>query len=573
MALSNPSIPARIMPLALLAAAMLATPVSLLAQEKQPQAGGAQLLGPNNEPVLVVTIGSINKLMQDVNYMTGAMGQPQAGGMFQMMAATFTQGIDTTQPIAIMVPLVDSAPEPIAFIPTPDVNTVLDRLRAQLGPVDELDDGTLAIAVGVNTVYIRQNGGWAVLARNQDLLAMAPEDPTTLFEGMGNNYDIAFRVRLQQVPEQSRDAIVAQIRQGFEQAMARQNNPDADAARKMAENSIAQLELLIKDTDELSFGFNIDSNNQRLVTDVAFTAVAGSDLAEMYGGQKAIPSRFASVIRQSAAAYYHGASSISPKYVEMTRASLENSINTLRMALAGEDNLSPQDQAEIAEMIDRIAALAMDSISEGKVDIGAMLIADPDQFRFVMGAFVSDGDEVAQIVKDLAKKVENEPDAPTFKFDQGEYSGVTMHVVEADVPETEDEVRKIFGETLRVHIGTADKAVYLAVGDDSEAEMKRLIDAGGEDAGGEDGGGKRPLAQLHFTLLPILEYAQSIEENDVVAAMINSLAAAPDPGLVSVVSDTMPNGAKSQVVMGEGLLKAIGAAVAAAQQARMQGQF
>ncbi len=569
MGVSNRSIRNRIMSSACAMLAVIAfLPSSLFAQELQPKVGDTPALGAGNEPVLVVTVASMNKLMQDVNYMTGAMGQPQAGGMFQMMAATFTQGIDATQPIGIFVAMVDGAPEPIAVLPTPDVNTVLDRLKAQIGPVDKLDDGTLAIAVGVNTIYIQQNDGWAVLGRNRDLLKLAPKDPTVLFKGMGNDYDIAFRVKMQQVPAETRDMLVAQMRQGFQQAMAQQNNGDAEATRKMAENSLDQLELVIKDTDELSFGYNIDPAGKRLLLDFSFTAVPGSDLAGMYSGQKPIPSRFASVIRPAAAAYYHGATSISPQAIDQTRTSMQTSINAIRTALANEDSLSANDQAEIAAIIDRIADLAVDSISEGKVDVGALLLADPGEFRFVMGAFVADGNEAVEIVKELAEKVKNEPDAPTFKFDQGTYNGVTMHVVEAAVPADEDEVRKIFGDTLRVHIGTAEKAVYLAIGDDCEAEMKRLIDAGDT-----DGGGVRPLAQLHFTLLPILQYAQSIEENDVVAAMITALSAAPDPGRISVISETVPNGQKGQLVLGEGLFKAIGAAVAAAQQAQFQGQF
>ena len=71
-----------------------------------------------SEPVVVVTVGSINKLMQDVNYVSGLVGQPQAGGIFALMAGTFTQGVDTTQPIAITVPLVNGMPQPLALIPT-----------------------------------------------------------------------------------------------------------------------------------------------------------------------------------------------------------------------------------------------------------------------------------------------------------------------------------------------------------------------------------------------------------------------------------------------------------------------
>ena len=176
------------------------------------------------------------------------------------------------------------------------------------------------------------------------------------------------------------------------------------------------------------------------------------------------------------------------------------------------------------------------------------------------------GNEAAQIVKDLAAKIENEPKAPRFKFDQATYKGVTMHLVEADVPESEDEARKVFGETLRVHIGTGPKSVYAAVGNNSEALLKELIDAGGSDKGAS-----RPVGQLRFSLMPILEYAQSIESNDTLAAMIDALSRAPDPGEMTVVQDSIANGQESRVTVGEGLLQAIGAAVRQAQQAKLKG--
>lgn len=520
------------------------------------------------EPVVVVTLGSVNKLMQDVNYLSSALGQPQAGGMFTMMAGTFTQGIDATQPIGVLVPLVNGAPQPIALVPTSDVKAVLKRLEAQLGPADELDDGTLVIILGASAVYIRQTGNWAVLAPSEELLNLAPADPTTVFEGMGNNYDIAVRLKMQQVPEQLRGMITGQIRQGFEQAMAAQAGGDAEAARKMAENSIGQLEQLINETDELSFGINVDGTAKELVIDTEFTAVPGTDMAAMYGNQSPIPSQFSSVIRDDAAAYYHAATSISPEAVKQARASVDNSLMAVRNALAN-NNLSPAQQAEITEMIDRVVDLALESVAEGRADVGAVLLADQNSFRLALGTFVADGNDAAQIVKDLAAKVENEPNAPRFKFDVSTYKGVTMHVVEADVPESEEEARQMFGEVLQVHIGTADKAVYLAVGDQSDDLMKELIDSAGSDSSAN-----RPVGQLRFKLLPVLQYAQSIQASDAVAAMIDSLTRAPDPGLVTVTQDSIENGQKTRITVGEGLLKALGAAGMQAQQRQLQqGQF
>ncbi len=572
MGFSNRSIRRRIAATALAVVALFVTaplsvlaPASALAQEKLQRQGGTDALNAT-EPVVIVTLGSVNKLMQDVNYITSVVGQAQVGGMFAMMAGTFTAGIDTTQPIAVIVPLVDGTPQPIALVPTADVKAVLKRLEAQTGPADELDDGTLVIAVGASTLFIRQTGNWAVLAPKQDLLALAPADPTTLFKGMGNDFDIAVRLKMQQVPADARGMLTAQIRQGFEQAMAQQGDGDTEAARKMAEGTMQQLDQFINETDELRFGINIDQASKQVVMDGSFTAVPGSKLAAVYGGQQAIPSQFASVIRKEAAAFYHAATSISPEAVEQTRQSVSTSLTAVRNALANEDNLSPAQQAEISQLIDRVADLAIDSVAEGRADVGALLLADQNDFRFVFGAFVADGKEAAQLVKDLAAKVENEPDAPRFKFDQSNYKGVTMHLIEADVPQREDEARRVFGETLRVHIGTGEKTVYASVGKDSEALMKELIDSGKA-----DNGGNRPVGQLRFTLLPILQFAQSIESNDALSAMIDALSRSPDPGELTVVQNSIANGQASRITLSEGLLQAIGAAAQQAQQARMQG--
>lgn len=544
---------------------------ALVAQEQLQQTEGAP--AATTDPVVVVTLGSISKLMQDVNYVTSMVGQPQAGGIFAMMAGTFTQGVDTTQPIAIMVPLVDGMPQPLALIPTPDVKTVLKRLEAQTGPVDELDDGTLVIALGVNTVFIRQQGNWAVLAPNRDVLNLAPADPNSVFEGTGNDYDLAVRLKMQKVPPHIRDMLTTQIRQGFERAMAQQGDQDTESARRMAEDSLEQLEQMINETDELKFGINVNQSSKKIVLDTKFTAVPGSKLASIYGGQRPIPSQFSTVIRPDAAAFYHGAMSIGPEAIEQSRASVANSLQSVRKVLEGDNNLSEQQKQDITAMIDRIGELAVDTVSEGRADVGALLLADEGKFQFVLGAFVADGNQAAQIVKELAAKVDGQPNAPKFLFDQGTYKGVTMHMVEADVPEKEEEARRMFGDTLRVHIGTGEKAVYLAVGNESDSLLKSLIDSAGSDSGAN-----RPVGQIRVTLMPILQYAQSIKSNDALLSMIDALSRAPDAGEVTVVQESIPNGQEVTVNIGEGLLQAIGAAarqaqLKAQQEAIQQGQF
>lgn len=555
----------------------LAATVPVFGQEALLDAPGTQAApveqaapAADTEPVLVVTLASLDKLTQDANYITGVVGQPQLGGFFSLMANSYFQGLDVNQPIGVLVPLVDGVPQPIAVLPTADIKPMLKRLEPQTnGPADVLDDGTMVISVGANTIFIRQNTDWAALAPRQELLAYAPADPSSLFEGMGNDYDIAVRLRLQQVPLDTRNMLIGQLRQGFEQAM-QQNPGNADGTDEVADASIKQIEQFINDTDELNFGINIDRVGLQVSIDTSFTAVEGSQLAGMYSGSHSIPSQFADVIREDGAAFYHAATSIGPQAIDQTRKTMRSSLSSLSSMLENQDELSEDQASDIKELIDRIAELSMKSIEEGRADMGVLLLTSDDSFQFVFGAFVADGNDAAQIAKDVAAELENEPGAPRFEFDRSTYEGVTMHLVEADVPESEDEARKVFGEKLQVHIGTGEKSVYVATGKDSEQLMKQLIDRRDADAAEKT---TRPIGQMKLQLKPILEFARSIESNDAINAMIDELSRSSDLGLLTVIQDSIENGQETKISISEGMLKAIGAAAAQAQAARMQGQF
>lgn len=551
-----------------LAVAVAIQPLTLQAQATLQESGtdsGTSIEA--TEPVIVVTLGSVSKLMSDAQYMTGVVGQAEAGGMFSMMAGMFTQGIDPTQPIGIMVPLVNGAPEPIVLVPTADVKSVLKRLEGQTGPIDELSDGTLALLINNKPIYIRQNENTAVVAQSRELLSLAPADTTELYAGMGNAYDLALRLKVQLIPEQLRDGLIQQIRQGLEAGMAQQGDA-TDESREAAESQINQIEQLAEEADELFFGINIDSTAKEVVIDGAFTAVEGSKYAMMYGAMQPIPSRFASVIDDDAAAYFHSCATVSPLLADQTRASLQATLQSVEGMIANSGDLPPEQVADLMGMINRVADLSINSMAEGKSDGGAVLYADKGEMQFVLGGFVSDGNEAEQILRDLAEKVKDAGDAPAFAFDRGTYNGVTMHMVSADVPEGEDEARKILGPELKLHIGTGPKAIYVALGDQSVPTLKALIDAGDKDTASD-----RPLGQLKLKMLPILRYAQSIEDSDAVAAMISSLLTGNDEGVVSSVSTGVDRGQKFHMTISEGIFKAVGAAIKAEQQSRMGGEF
>ena len=551
------------------AALLVGTPLgsSAAAQDAVPQKLELdQSGGTDADPVVVVTLGSLNKMMGDVNYLGSAMGQPQIGGTFGMVVGMMAQGIDMNRPIGMVMPLYDGMPAPIALLPTADVKSVLRRMEAQVGPFEEDSDGTMVVALGPNMAYVKQVGEWAALAPAKELLALAPTDPSEYFLGMGNKYFLAARLKMQKVPAESRAQLVESLRQGFENAMAQQG--DNAQGREAAEGTINQLAQLIEETDQLDFGINIDRDNGRVIIDTLFKAVPGTDLANIYSEQKVLPSKFASVVRADAAAYFHTCASVPPTAVEQTKEQLQSNFETIKSALENEDNLTDAQRADLEELFNRLSDIGVRTLEEGRTDIGGVLLADGTQGRFAMGAFVVDGGEVAQLAKDVAEKVKDTGDAPKFFFDESVYNGVTMHRVIGDLKADQDEARKIFGDQVTLHIGTGAKHVYVAVGQGSLDLMKQLIDAPIESTVDPN----RPASQFRLQMMPILEYAQSIEANRTIGAMVSALAEANRVGELTVEGRLVANGGRSQIAIGEGLLKAIGSAIAA-NQPQPQGGF
>lgn len=520
---------------------------------------GATALG---EPVVVVSVTSLDRLMKDINYVASAVGQANAGSIFQMMATTYTNGIDKSRPIGVAVFPSDEFPVTTVFVPTKDVKRFLRSLEAQLGPPDELEDGTLVVAAGQMLLYIRQKGDWAYFAQSDEMFDQLPEDPMPWLAGMDDAYDIGVRVNVQALTPEQRETIVAQLRQGFEAALQGQSPEQAEQMRQFGGQSLEQLALVINDTDKLQFGFAIDREAKELRFETMSTAVAGTDLAEMYESQKAVPSKFASVIKPDAAGFFHGAGSIGPQGIEQAKTSLEQATGSISSALESVDNMTEEQRVEFEAFFDRMIEIGAETISEGKTDGGGLLTLSDQELNAVAGFFVSDGSKVAQLAKDLAAKIEasGAEKAPKFTFDAGDYKGVTMHYIEAEVPADNEQAQQVFGDTLKITIGTGDDAVYMAMGKSSEAMLKSLIDDAGSDTGGD-----RPLSQGQIRLLPILEFAQSINADETVAAMIDALVRSSAADSVSFVSSSIERGGEFTLTIGEGILKSIGAAIAAQQ--------
>jgi len=535
-----------------------------VAQPLRAQEGS--LPGGDKEPVVVVTVASLNKLIADVNYVTGVVGQPQFGGIFSMMAGTFGQGLDTSRPVAILVPVIDGVPAPIGLVPTTDAESMLKRLEGQIGPADKLDDGTLVVAAGNNLVYIRQVGTWAAVASDRDMLDHVPADPDATIQGMGDKYDIAVRLNASQIPLNVRETYADQLRQGLEQFLESQPGADPQSLQ-LGMAQLEQFKKLILETDRVLFGLNINPAKRLINIDTAFTATPGSSLASLYSGQKAIPSALSAVLRANSAIRYHAASSIAPETAEMFDASLDMAMESVAQLLDDQDQIGEDVKAEIEELLEGLLAIASKTMKEGKSDVGVAVVADDGVFRLAGGGFLYSGEAFADWLQKLDTKLRQIPNPPVFRFNESTYKDVAMHSITIDIPNMPKQVSDLLGPQIVVHVGTGPQSAYFGVGKESPAMMQRLIDTAGSDEGDL---ADRPLGQMRIRLLPLLRLSQSIRSYDQAATMLDAVALASDHDFIQASTTSIPNGQASSLEIGEGLLRLIGVGIREVQNAQMR---
>ncbi|QDS92738.1 hypothetical protein FF011L_14870 [Roseimaritima multifibrata] len=515
-----------------------------------------------DQPALVVSLSGIGGIRDGLLYVSEAVGQPAVGGMFAGMANIYTAGIDPERPIGITVNVVDGEMVPVLMLPSDDIKMFLKNIEAQTGPAEALesDPDTLVITAGPSLLYIKQKGKWAFASSNRDAVKEPANDPAALLGNLPEIYDIAVRLNVQAISPEQRNAFIENLKRGFDQGMARRGGEEMDNAREMAERSLQQIQDQIAFTDTLLVGFAIQPERERLFFDIVSTAVEGSELAETYANTMSLPSKFASVISSDAAMYYHASTSISPQAVEQAEASIEQSLQAMQAQLDKDQRMGDIQKEELMLLVRRFVDLTVDTMKQGKLDIGMQLDLSGDQPSLKGGAVVADGAEIERMVKELAGKVANDPRAPKFTFNESKYKEVDLHSIVIEI--NDDKAQKTLGPKFVIKLGTSADALYYAAGNDPEATLKKLIDSSSEDADGA----KRPLGQMYVSVLPFAKAVGKQVSNPVVDAVIDSANNSEQTDRVLILTNMIPRGQSNRIIVGEGVLRSVGAGIEAAKR-------
>ena len=548
-------------------------PVLAMLLAAAPLAARAQ---QNANQVALITLSSYDEIKSDVSFIGRLGGQPMLAEQMEGMLAFLTggqglAGLDKTKPIGVAIYLQDGQPVPKAYIPVEDMDALITLMGNWGVMAEEGEGGVTELVTPGQTLYAMESNGWAVISMTPEAVQGGTQGAEQLINTVAQTYDLAARFYMQNIPADTRQMYVQQLREGMEQGLVQ--NPDEteqefELRKKMTQAQVDQFVQLLQDTEELSFGWSLDSREERTFLDFQMTAVPGTKMARQIEAYRDLTTDYAGFYQPDAAATFTFAAEMTPEDVNEASQMFDGLRTQIMQQIEQEADLPDEESEEIVkaavgDFFDAFVA----TVKDGKLDGGAVLNMSPDGVTFVAGGRVTDPAKVESGLKKLAELAEKEPEFPGISWNADRHGDVSFHTMSVPVPEHEAEARQLLGETMEVAIGTGGNSVYFAGGKNAVQRTKEIIDASKANTGKQV-----PPMELTISLGQILTTVAEVDPNPVVtkvADMLQNEAQGRDH--IRMMEQITDNGIKVRLELEEGVLRAIGTAVAESQRAAQGG--
>jgi hypothetical protein len=519
--------------------------------------GGASLSAEDLKPVAILSVASYQTLKADLKFAGEladypGLDQMADGGLQMVTRGALTKSLDATKPFGVVLMLDGQMPKGFGFLPISDLKGVLAATQA---PATE-NNGVLEIQAPTGqTIYAVQKGSWACVSTDKDILSSAPSDPDKLLDGLDKKYAVALRLNVQNVPADLRSNFAQLMRSMVEVGLVQ--NPGEDETgfefrKKMVQSQLKQIDTLVKDVDQLTFGWAIDPTAKSTFLDMSFTAVAGSETAKKLTGVADAKSSFLGFLMPDSAFNFNVCEKFDPADVAQFVALVQTARKKAAEAIDNDASIPNKDGKDQAkEVVSKLLDVAENTLKSGKFDGGAALSLAPNSLAFSAGVFIKDGPTLDSAVRQLVKLAGNDPGFPSVKFDAETYKDIKIH--SASIPMNDENAKKIFGDTMDAYLGIGPDSVYIAFGKGSLAMVKSIID---KPSAGSAGGNY--FAQANVSLTPILKFIDSVHPDSVHQKVAQALEATPGKDHVRILEGVIANGVNVQIQLEEGVLKAIG---------------
>lgn len=443
------------------------------------------------KPALVVAFSGFDNLKSDVAMLGELTNNPDLLASFEGSIALLTNqqglaGLDTGRPWGALGAFTGTeAPQAVAFVPVTNLSHLLDALDGLVGTPEDVGDGIQAIAVGNAQLFVKQQGNWAFVAQARESLQNLPADPSSLLDGLHQEYDLAVRINVQNIPQNLRDQAVDQIRNVARLATVRQSGQTEEEFRQVQQNvemQLAALSMALEQVDHVTVGVLVDGKTRRLAIDVGVESTeAASQLAAKLAGATAPTSAVAGACLAGALASLHlnlsnggnadDAAVLAAQFQTLRTAWLENIDQNAQIQ---DPKLKALLRQLVSDLTDEMEATA----AKGQFALAAS-VSGQAPVAAVVGVQVADGARLEAAIKRFVQGGKEVQGFPTVQLDAAKSNGLRFHTLSiptAEVFPEDASAKQLLGPTIDITLAFGPQSAYLAVGTGGIDLIKKAVE-------------------------------------------------------------------------------------------------
>jgi hypothetical protein len=359
------------------------------------------------EPVAVAYLASIDRVLDDIDYIVTAGGQPEVSQMVRGFITNLNnlEGIDRTKPMGAyaFVPIVlgngKKDPDVVGFIPVTDVETL--RKTAHLSNVLSLEPtdkpNRYEFKTPEKTLFVLVDQGHAFISEKSELLDQPLPAPSSLTEVLAGQHDLVVQIRREGVPKLVWDfALIGAMAASDKELRTLEQSREPEALAKVKGIKLARSAVtsVMSEVRSVWVGLQVSRESRTAVIDAKWQFTEKGKVAQALTESAHSPSSLAKAATADvpAAVHLHAALPVDLR---------DLAVEGFRLARAKKDpteSIPEPQRASVNSLIDVLEK----TIAAGNAELLLQFTGEPQTgMTAVVGIHVADGQKLAESLKKL----------------------------------------------------------------------------------------------------------------------------------------------------------------------------
>lgn len=428
---------------------------------------------PAREPVAVVYLSSLDKALDDIDYLVHAGGRPELSQQLTDLVEGFNnlKGLDRTQPFGVFafLPLDIAAgnanPELVGFVPITDPEALKKTLASTSAMTmsSAQKPNRYELAVSGRTFQALVDQGHVLFTDKADLLDQPLPSLATLTSPLSGQYDIVVQLRQLGVPKLMWDLALLGVFSASDQAIAglKQSSTADDKLKIRAiEMSRRALATAMSEVRTVWLGLRISRESRNAVLDLKFEFTDSGSVAKTLNSMASGAVAFARDADAHAPAGLH----LHLAFPDEAKQLMVDVARIAREEFDSSKSVPDPQRANASALLD----VVQQTVGEGQYEVLVQFVGKTrGGMTLVIGVHVADGNKLSDAVTKILPSTVKKGAVADIQLNAGEARGVRFARIDQRMkdPNHERKVGLFYGSKPSLYVGMEPQTLWLIVGD------------------------------------------------------------------------------------------------------------